>query len=207
MNRAVICISIALTVSVGVGAQRMPAPPHPPLTDKQVEEAIVLGKANKLDSFMTKCTAEKSGGALGALGLVGAIVETARNWYTKIDLQMFSAPGLIATSAREATLAGQPFTSAGVSAGFREAALYIRAIPRLPDPNDEESEAVIPSPIRKITIVMKRSNSMPTIELTSGPEPAVSPRTWKHARSSWRRDLVARTRRRCKIPRVLPTGQ
>ncbi len=172
MRRIVFALLLSVSVTAHSSAPRR-------LTDADVDEAIVLGRANALSGITAHCVAERAswlGPAIG--GIIGAAIQVKVNQNTAFDVNVFGSRGRIARAAWDATRAGTAFTRADVPGDWREPVFYASVAARMPNPSDADA-AMIPAAIRTIFIravtPAKNDDLQPLAEVTP------IPRTWKAA--------------------------
>ncbi len=155
-----------------------------PLTDREVDEAILLGRANRLDRVSTSCLGEKprtaiASGSLGVASLPFALHDDAVTRESVFVIDLMSAPGVIARAAWAATKAGQPFSKTDVPAAWRLPAIYVHIAPKLANP-DGDDKAIIPrATVWNVFLITASVLYRPVTLFTQGPL-EVTPRVWKN---------------------------
>lgn len=179
---ALVALMLSALAVIPVAAQKPTV--MDPLTDQEVDNAIVMGRADRLEKVSASCLAEKprsalASGSFGLLSLPFALHEDAVNKDTVFTIDLMSAPGLIARAAWEATQAGEAFSRADVPTVWRMPAIYVHIVPKLADP--EGTKAIIPrATVMKVSVITSSPLYRP-ITLTTEGELEVLPRVWRNA--------------------------
>jgi hypothetical protein len=145
------------------------------LSEKEVEKAISLGRANKIGSLVQRCSAVPVRGVFFG-GFTEALVQAGSDKNRRFDVTAMGARGRIATAAWLAAEAHRPFTRADVTVDLLADELTVSVTPHLPDPKSAPDAPVF-SKIAAVTL--RVSTDANDVVLSSADDLVLVPYEWK----------------------------